>query len=196
MTSGCLPWTRYSHTSSLTPCFHLDAYKIQDSERVRVFAPIAPLLPRNNRKAGLPGNYKPSSEALRWHYNMCVIENMCASLLDTEGGAKRLPWREGPVLVQVADELVLEQQGGTEQQLSIAPRQQPPPPPPQQLDPKNSGQADREHEIVKRKWKSPSPALSLRHEDDENDQRLFVQELHRLLNREAAARKEREIVGA
>lgn len=30
---------------------------------------------------------------------MCVIENMCALFLASEGGAKRVPWREGPVLV-------------------------------------------------------------------------------------------------
>lgn len=33
---------------------------------------------------------------------MCVIENMWSIMLDAEGGAKRQPWRDGPVLVRDA----------------------------------------------------------------------------------------------
>lgn len=28
---------------------------------------------------------------------MAVVENMCALMLDTDGGAKRVPWRDGPL---------------------------------------------------------------------------------------------------
>lgn len=54
--------------------------------------------PRSNKRAHPPVGF-PERAAFQWHYEMCVIENMCALFLASEGGAKRVPWREGPVLV-------------------------------------------------------------------------------------------------
>lgn len=142
----------------------------------------------------LPRNYKPSSAALRWHYNMCVIENMCASLLDAEGGAKRLPWRQGPVLIQFPDTAIDEQ--------DIAEKQAPPEPQPLSMQPRQpnpsyAGEFSQDHRMFKRKCMSPWPDAMLNDEDEVADHEwYFVQELHRLLNREAAARKEQVVVGA
>ncbi|KAI9770143.1 MAG: hypothetical protein M1840_003593 [Geoglossum simile] len=58
------------------------------SQRIRLFAPVKPLLRRSNRLASF-GGFRPAWESLDWHYNMCVVESMCAILLQEEGGAKR-----------------------------------------------------------------------------------------------------------
>src|SRR5208282_4152138 len=71
--------------------------------RIRLFAPIEPLLKRNNRKAFFKKK-APSRVSLAWHYKLTVIENMCALLLEKEGGAKRMPWREGPISVSSGKE--------------------------------------------------------------------------------------------
>ncbi|KAI9772220.1 MAG: hypothetical protein M1840_000969 [Geoglossum simile] len=66
------------------------------SNRIRLFAPVKPLLEKSNRQAGF-GRSRPAWESLDWHYNMCVVENMCAILLQEEGGAKRALRRWLPV---------------------------------------------------------------------------------------------------
>jgi HNH endonuclease len=66
------------------------------SQRIRLFAPVKPLLERSNRQAGF-GGYRPAWESLDWHYKMCVVENMCAILLQEEGGAKRVLRKGLPV---------------------------------------------------------------------------------------------------
>lgn len=71
----------------------------QETERAHLSAPTQNPLPKSNRRATFPRNVRLSREALKWHYNMCVIESMCALFLDAGGGVKHLPWREGPVLI-------------------------------------------------------------------------------------------------
>lgn len=66
---------------------------------MRSFTPIGTLLSRSGRKAEFPLNGAPLRAALKWHYEMCVVENMCALMLEAEDGAKRKPWREGPILI-------------------------------------------------------------------------------------------------
>ncbi|KAI9773176.1 MAG: hypothetical protein M1840_008297 [Geoglossum simile] len=67
------------------------------SERIRLFAPIKHLLGRSNQRANFVG-VRPTQESMKWHYEMCVVENMCALLLQQEGGAKRSLKRELAVL--------------------------------------------------------------------------------------------------
>ncbi len=58
---------------------------------------------RNYEKIKFP-TIAPDSASLQWHYNMTVIENMCARLLDERGGAKRVPWRMTPIPLAINDE--------------------------------------------------------------------------------------------
>lgn len=108
---------------------------------------------------------------------MCVVENMCAVLLDAEGGAKRRAWRDGPVLVRGAVEGVREcvvraGTGGAEETVEVqAPVGAP-------------GGA------VKRKYEVEEEG-----EEEEGGEWWFTQDLHERLNRVARVRKGREMVG-
>ncbi|TLS21571.1 uncharacterized protein PpBr36_10176 [Pyricularia pennisetigena] len=49
-----------------------------DSHLIRIFAPYDFIIPYHGKKANF-GSIQSDRNALRWHWNMCVIENMGAS---------------------------------------------------------------------------------------------------------------------
>ena len=55
---------------------------------------------RNNQEAFFHDDL-PKKGSLAWHYRMTVMENMGALLLQAIGGAKRIPWRQGPSAISV-----------------------------------------------------------------------------------------------
>jgi hypothetical protein len=55
---------------------------------------------RNNQEAFFHDD-PPKKVSLAWHYRMTVMENMGALLLQAIGGAKRIPWRQGPSATSV-----------------------------------------------------------------------------------------------
>ncbi|KAN0070387.1 hypothetical protein V8E54_011256 [Elaphomyces granulatus] len=94
--SNCMTMESVSHRlyDNRALAVHPDSYKI------RLFAPIKHLMTRNNQEAFFQD--KPPSEiSLAWHYRMTVMENMGALLLQAKGGAKRIPWRQGPSAISV-----------------------------------------------------------------------------------------------
>lgn len=111
---------------------------------------------------------------------MCVIENMCAILLDGEGGAKRQPWRDGPVLLQDAMEEA--EVGPAECEVRPAPEAAEKEVP---LFGGASGAVKRKHAVSE----SSSPSA------DEREEWWFTQHLHRRLNYEAQMRKGRDRMG-
>lgn len=104
---------------------------------------------------------------------------MCSILLDAEGGAKRQPWRDGPVLVRDAmDETY---SAPAECEIRSTPAQ-----------PDVEGVIfGGPHGAVKRKYQASTPS-PVRTEDQQ--EWFFTQEVHERLNREAHMRNGREKV--
>jgi len=62
-----------------------------NSNKIRLFAPIEPLMKRNSEVALFQGT-PPRMTLLAWHYRMTVVENMGALFLQAMGGAKKIQW--------------------------------------------------------------------------------------------------------
>lgn len=116
---------------------------------------------------------------------MAVIENTCALLLEADGGAKRVPWRQGPQVLQPAlPDVVVGQPRVSSPALPPRSRSRSPEVP--AADPGAVGLKRKAHP------ESDSGCES----DGDGDQWRFTQELHARLYYEVAARRERERVMA
>ena len=80
---------------------------------------------RNNQEAFFHDD-PPDKVSLAWHYRMTVMENMGALRLQAIGGAKRIPWRQGPSAISVQkdqnnNQSVDSEQVGAQPEQGIAP---------------------------------------------------------------------------